>query len=500
MRNTRHKIVLLSDGKQIEAKAGANLLETLRSEGLAPEAPCGGRGTCGKCQVTIDGQLALACQTSIDRDMTVLLPRSLQTKILTGGVENAVSLLPVRPGNLLAYDIGTTTVVCYLVDGMTGKELASASMLNPQSPYGADVLTRIQHALDGQLDDLTTRIRTGMQYLAENVCASVGIEPSQIGVVSIVGNPAMQQLFLGISPSNLAEVPFAPVLTAAQIVEVSDYLPICSNAVLLIVPNISGYIGADTIGCLLSTRMYLEEEITLLVDIGTNGEMVLGNKEHMIACSTAAGPALEGANICCGMRGAPGAIDHVWLDGEKLCFHVIGGGEAIGICGSGLIDAVAVLLESGVLNQRGRIQLDVPIFADRLVEVDGQRIFRLSERVYLTQEDIREVQLAKGAIAAGIQLMAKHFDIPLERISRVLLAGAFGSFMNPESACKIGLLPNVLRKKITAVGNVAGSGAKMLACNQELFALTQQLAKEITFLELAKLEDFRICFAKNMNM
>ena len=220
--------------------------------------------------------------------------------------------------------------------------------------------------------------------------------------------------------------------------------------------------------------------------------MALGNRERIIACSTAAGPALEGARIRFGMRGAPGAIDHVWLENGSIRCSVIGNRKAQGICGSGLIDAVAVLLEAGLINKRGRIQ-------DKH-EVDGQRVVYLTEDVFLTQDDIREVQLAKGAIAAGISLMAENLDIHLDQIESVLLAGAFGSFLRPESACRIGLLPSELLSKINAVGNAAGSGAKMMACDGTMFSLTQKLVQKIEFIELAELPGFQKAFGKHMGL
>ena len=262
-------------------------------------------------------------------------------------------------------------------------------------------------------------------------------------------------------------------------------LPVCPNAVMPVVPNISGYIGADTIACMLATELHKAEEMTLLVDIGTNGEMVLGNRYRRVACSAAAGPALEGANIRFGMRGAEGAIDHVWLENGEIKYSVIGGGEAVGICGSGLIDAIAAALDKGWLNKRGRIQKE-------------DRIIPLTDRVWLTQEDIRQVQLAKGAIHAGICLMAKQLGIEVKDIRKVLLAGAFGSCLNPESACRTGLLPEELLGKIDAVGNAAGTGAKMLACNQGQLPVTDMLRKTTGFLELASLPEFPRTFAGAM--
>ena len=478
-------ITIPAQERKITVTVGANLLDTLKRNGIYPDAPCSGNGTCGKCKVLVDGIEELACRTVIERDMTVTLPQREQLRILQESACAGRTLAPLREGDLLAFDIGTTSVVCFLLDGKTGAELAKSSLCNPQTAFGADVISRIQAALGGEMEQLSALIRKSMTELTKTVCAEAEASPETIGVVSVVGNPAMQQLFLGISPENLSKVPFEPVLTTARDIPCGDILPACPNARLLIVPDIGGFVGADTVGCLLATKLYEKEEITLLVDIGTNGELVLGNKDRMIACATAAGPALEGANIRFGMRASDGAIDHVWLENGTVKCSVIGGAEATGICGSGLIDAVAVGLKLGLINKRGRIEND-------------ERIFRLTDSVYLTQEDIRQLQLAKGAICAGIQLLAKQLGIQIEDIQKVQLAGAFGSFLNPESACRIGLLPEQLLDKIEAVGNAAGSGAKLLACDKAMLPFTQELKDRVEFLELASLQQFPKTFAKAM--
>ena len=480
-----HRVRVLPENRVISAPHGANLLHTLQKHGLAPDAVCGGNGTCGKCRVSADGQEVLSCKTIVTRDMTVTIPKKEEWNVLQTGIGETGRFAPLKSGYLLAFDIGTTTVVCYLLDGNTGAELATAGAANPQRSYGADVITRIRSALAGHMHDLTRLIRDLLQDLTLEVCSKAGIAPKGIGVISVVGNPAMQQLFLGIPPHNLSTVPYAPVLTKAVAEPCADRIPICADALLLTVPDIGGFVGADTLGCVLAANLAESEEITLLVDIGTNGELVLGNKDRLIACSTAAGPALEGANIQFGMGGCDGAIDHVWLEDGRITCSVIGGGKATGICGSGLIDAVAAALELGLLNKRGRIQ-------------NESRIIPLCDGIYLTQEDIRQVQMAKGAIRAGIDLMTKELGIPLSKIGRVLLAGAFGSHLNPESACRIGLLPPELSGRITAVGNAAGTGAKMLVRDGVLLTRSQTLAEMIEFLELASLADFPKTFAKSM--
>jgi uncharacterized 2Fe-2S/4Fe-4S cluster protein (DUF4445 family) len=317
------------------------------------------------------------------------------------------------------------------------------------------------------------------------VCEDAAIRPEEIRIVSVVGNPAMQQIFLGIPIDNLVSIPFTPALREARVIPCETILPICPRADLLIIPNISGYVGADTLGCVLSTELYQSEKPVLMVDIGTNGEMVLGSKTRMVACSTAAGPALEGAGIQFGMCAASGAIDHVWLEDGNIRYSIIGGGEAVGICGSGLIDAVAVALELGLINKRGRI-------------LDESRIIPITEQIFLTQDDIHQVQLAKGAICAGIHLMMQHLKLQTDDIFKVQLAGAFGSYLNPASACRIGLLPSELQNRIEAVGNAAGSGAKLLCTHRDMLSLTDELVKKIEFLELASLSVFPKTFAKAM--
>ena len=480
------KLDILPQNIQLVVEENRQLLDVLREAGMILDAPCGGNGTCGKCRLTVNGTVVSACRTVVDRDMTVVLPKTAAHPILREESSAAQLTNPFQAGYLLAFDIGTTSLVCFLLDGKTGAELAKSSMLNPQRAFGADVITRIQAALQGKLEQLTQLIRHAMTKLIEAVCDDAGIRPEEIGVVSVVGNPAMQQLFLGIAPENLSKVPFEPVLTEAEVVSCEAFLPICAKAQLMIVPDLAGYIGADTIGCLLATGFSEKDEINLLVDIGTNGELVLGNRHRMIACATAAGPALEGANIRFGMRAAEGAIDHVWLENGAVTYSVIGGGEATGICGSGLIDAIAVMLKLGLLNKRGRIQ-------------NPQRCFYLTESIFLSQDDVRQLQLAKGAVHAGICMMAAQLGIELEDIQKVRLAGAFGSYMNPDNACRIGLLPEQLRERIEVVGNAAGSGAKMLACDRTLLAAAQTLSEEIEFLELASLAQFPKTFAEAMH-
>ena len=475
-----HKITVLPTNRILEAAADTSLLTILQKAGLAPDAPCGGEGKCGKCRVIVNGREVLSCRTVIDRDMMVEIPTLTREQILTQGIARAQEGC-YRGKKSLAFDIGTTTVAGYLLEENTGKLLATASAPNPQRAFGADVVSRIRLACSGHMVQLTDAIRDCVTELTAGLCQKAACAPAEIGVVCVVGNPTMQQLLLGIPVDNLARPPFAPLLTKADTLPAKACLPSLHNAELLVIPDIAGFVGADTVACVMATDMDRSDELTLLVDIGTNGEMVLGNRDGLVACATAAGPALEGANISCGMTARPGAIDRVFSDGTV---RVIGAGRAEGICGSGLIDAVAVALEQGKLNSRGKILI-------------GNEIL-LAEEVALTQEDIRQFQLAKGAISAGIGLLCAHIGVKTEDIQRVYLAGAFGSFLEPASACLVGLLPPELEEKITAVGNAAGSGAALLARQEDAFARSEEIARQTEYVYLSTHKDFPKAFARGM--
>lgn len=499
------EIVFLPDHVSVKVSAGTSIQEAGRSAGLLLDAPCGGHGLCGKCKVRVGKQEVLACQYQVEEDVTVILPEAPKsTGILVNGMESGFAVFPVKEGDChISVDIGTTTVVAYLLDGKSGRILGSESMLNPQYPYGADVISRIQAAENGELDVQCQKIRRGIEDLVHTLCGKYKKASEKIGTMAIVGNPAMQQIFLKIDPENLTHPPFAPAIKNPVREKLSDYFMDMTGGVLLTIPDIAGFIGADTMGCVLSTGMYKEDKITLMIDIGTNGEMVLGNKDRMVARSTAAGPALEGGRISCGMRGGPGAVDHIWMEDDTVCSSVIGWRETLkkgssvpdvevqGLCGSGLIDAIAVMLDLGILNRRGRIQK--AYYGD-----EKNRIYAVTDQISLTQEDIREVQMAKGAIAAGIELMMEELEITYEQVDRVILCGAFGTYMNAKSAARIGLIPEPLLSKVIAGGNAAGMGCRQITMDQKLFALTGELVQKIEPLDLASRPQFQRTFAKQM--
>ena len=476
-------ITLLPEGRRISAQAGANLLAVLRDAGCQPDAPCGGHGTCGKCKVLVDGVEALSCETAVDRDMTVTLLHAGKTNSLTTGMQTDTQADGTDP-YVLAYDIGTTTVVCYLLDGHTGAALAQSSCVNPQTQYGADVISRIQYAKGGGAEELRKCICDALSALAVEAAGQAGIRPEEITLASVVGNTAMHHLLLGIDTDPLVTPPYMPAVRDALEVAAKGILPISPAGALRVLPNIAGFVGADTVACMAATRFDRIQALTLLIDIGTNGEMVLGDSTRRIACSTAAGPAFEGAKISCGMRGAVGAVDHVFTENGQLGYHTIGDAEAEGLCGSGLLDLVAVLLEEGVINPGGKM-------SPKTCQLG-------TSRVSLTQKDVREVQLAKSAIRSGIELLAKKMGVQVCDIQQVYLAGAFGNYMDPVSACRIGMIPPVLLHRITPIGNAAGEGAKRCALSAAEYAYSKRLAAETEFLELASMSEFQDCYVDNL--
>ena len=414
----------------------------------------------------------------------------------------------------LAYDIGTTTVACYFVDMRSGEQIAQSSLLNPQTTYGGDVIMRVKYCVENGVDGPTGDIRKALNQLAAKCAASAKQKMKNIYLITVVGNTCMHHLFLGISPASLAYAPYTPAAAEPMQLTASEFgFAVNPSAKLYMLPNIAGFVGADTVGAAQAASMDEKKEITLLIDIGTNGEMVLGTEKRLIACSTAAGPAFEGALITCGMRGAEGAIDHVSLKDGKFAYSVIGGGKPIGICGSGLIDLMSELVRTGLVESAGRLlppdEIDTEegkLLADYIIEYEGQRAFLLAdgdasgtgEALVFTQKDIREVQLAKGAMAAGIQMMCQRLGIVTDDIKTVMIAGAFGSYMSPASACGIGLIPPELEEEVMAIGNAAGQGAKLCVLSIDEYKRAADISKKIEYLELAADPAFQDVFVDEL--
>ena len=418
----------------------------------------------------------------------------------------------------IAFDIGTTTVVGYLVDLRTGEELSTVAKANPQVIHGDDIISRIefvQKQKDG-LEKLQREIVNTLNEIIRETTQKAGIDKNNIYETVIVGNTCMHHLFLGLDPSTIAPSPYIPVIEESLNLKAKDIPEFVLNptANIYILPNISAFIGADIVAGVLSTSMWRGEKIVLFVDLGTNGEVVLVSKKKLWACSTAAGPAFEGARISSGMRAAEGAIDKVKMDNKSFAYRVIKDGKVRGICGSGLIDLIAELLKLGLINKSGKLidreecksELSEEIRKRIIRDKEGNKFLLVKEKetengkpIYLTQRDIRELQLAKAAIFAGIKILLKEVGISPEDIQEILLAGAFGNFINKESARRIELIPHLPLGRIKFVGNAAGTGAEIALFSIKMREVSQEISKKVKYIELSSRPDFQEEFIKAMS-
>ena len=585
-------VAVETDGGKIAypAEYGQSLADILRTTRPGFLFPCGGKGTCGKCRVTVRSgapaptpeekklltqrELAegvrLACRARVTGPM-VLSPEGPGSRfaILTdapaaaaepapsvirrhlrltadgrplaaqiaeglglpdmtagltalraleptareaGGLVTATvfdqKLIGVEPGDTepscygAAVDIGTTTVVCYLADLHSGRTLDTEAQANRQGSFGADVIARIgytaEHAEGAAA--LHGLIVAQINDMVERLSARNGISARHICHMVIAGNTVMTHLFLGLPVRSIATAPFEPVTTAAMDFRASD-VGIHTDGIVSILPGIAAYVGGDITAGILACGMTESKAHTLLLDMGTNGELALGNRERILTCAVAAGPAFEGGNISQGVGGVEGAICQVNFADEKL-FETIGGGKPVGICGSGVLDTVSELLRAGIVDASGRMAKTAadPALASRLTETDGIRQFVLvdSPRIALTQKDVRQIQLAKAAFSAGIRILLGEAGLQPADIDRVVIAGGFGNFMSRESARTIGLLPPALADKAECAGNTAGAGARMAllsaACRRRADAVVSLAAP----IELSGRENFQEEFIRAM--
>jgi len=426
-------------------------------------------------------------------------------------------LIAVEPGDTtgrrfgIAFDLGTTTVVATLLDLSTGTPVAVESTLNRQQPFGADVITRISATMmdPGALDKLQNLAIQTLAELAQAVCALGGVQPHEVYEVAVAGNATMTHLVLGIDPEPLGVAPFIlstrlfPEVLAADLGLAGAVHP---RGRAVVFPAFGAYVGGDITAGLLASGMDRDARVRLFVDIGTNCEIVLGNREWLLATAAPAGPAFEGAAIRCGMRAADGAIEVVTMTPGNLTLKVIGDAEPQGLCGSGLVDAVTGLVQVGLLDSSGRFVSEdsarevAPGLAGRLTRIGQERVFVLHWRgtgapaaedsIYLSQRDVRELQFAKAAIATGWQLLLEEAGLEAADVKQVLLAGSFGSYLSPASAIRIGLVPKVPVMRVVSAGNVAGEGAKMALLSLRERAGALALLEEVRYVELSDHADF----------
>jgi len=417
----------------------------------------------------------------------------------------------------IAFDIGTTTVAGYLIDLSTGKELSAVAKTNPQAIHGDDIISRIEFTQQykGALEILQKEIVNTLNEIIREAAQRAGINTNNIYKIAVAGNTCMHHLLLGLNPSYIALSPYIPVTKESLNLKAKNIPKLVLEATVnvYILPNISAFVGADITAGILATYIWRNKKIILFVDLGTNGEIVLGSKKKIWTCSTAAGPAFEGAQISSGMRATEGAIDKVKMDNKSIAYRVIKDGKVRGICGSGLIDLIAEMLNLGLINKSGKLinreecnnKLSEEI-RNRIIEGQKGNKFLIAKGketengnpIYLTQGDIREVQLAKAAIFAGIKILLKEVNIPQDDIHKILLAGAFGNFINKESAIRVGLIPQLPLKKIELVGNAAGRGAGIALLSEKMKKVCQDIAKEAKYIELSSSPDFQKEYIKAM--
>ena len=416
-------------------------------------------------------------------------------------------LVAIEPGDTtgecfgVAFDVGTTTLVGTLMNLRTGMAASVLSTLNGQAPFGADVISRISHGMNGpdSVLELQAAVVSTINGIMAALYSETGVTPDRTYEAVVVGNATMLHLLFGIDPSPLAVMPFTPAFMEPMSVLASDVgLNIHPRGYIQTLPALGAYVGADIVAGVLATGIVREDKLRVFVDVGTNGEIVLGSGQRALATAAPAGPAFEGSQIRCGMRATDGAIEGVQL-GDTIELQVIGGDvQAQGICGSGLVDAVAQLLLAGLLDHSGRMKTaaDVPghPLQERLIDVDGIRAFLLADGVYLTQKDIRELQFAKGSIATGIKVLMDILGVQTKDLDEVLLGGSFGSYLNPESAKIIGLVPPVDVDRIIAVGNSAGEGAKIALLSYRERQVAFELPARIEYIELSGRTDFNDAF------
>jgi uncharacterized 2Fe-2S/4Fe-4S cluster protein (DUF4445 family) len=400
----------------------------------------------------------------------------------------------------MAVDIGTTKIAAYLVEMETGKTLASKGLMNPQISYGEDLVTRIVAAskTPAEAVKFQTLLTEALNQLAADLCVETGLTQQSIVDAVIVGNTVIHHLFLRLPVKQLGLAPYIPATRAAVNIKAREIgLELAPGAYLHLLPNVAGYIGADHVAMLLATRIADAEKTTLAIDIGTNTEICLNYKGQLTSVSCASGPAFEGAHIKFGMRAAPGAIEHVRLEGDRLEIQTIGAETPVGVCGSGLLDVVAQLRLNNILDKTGRMGAHPRVHKKTvaefiLVERPGQ------EPITISQKDVRELQLAKAAIRAGIQALVAAAGLIETDIEQVIIAGAFGTFIDVGSAITIGMLPNLPLERFSQVGNAAGTGARLALISLSQRAKAAEIALRDSYIELASVPNFQRTFAESM--
>jgi len=528
MGQQQYKVVFQPQGRTVSVLPGTKIIEAAAVAGIIIDTPCGGKGTCKKCKIKVvqprdKAGECLACQTAVFADMVIEVPRnSLLTRLDKIAISSDMPAIEFDDNRTcdkekcfgVAVDVGTTTLAASLVCLSKRAEIAVTSAMNPQIACGDDVVSRINHAsLPSGLSELQTLIISRTNELVGALCRQAEIERQDIYELTVAGNTTMEHLFCGVDPEPLGHLPFEPIYRGGNECLAADLkIGINPKGKVYIFPVIGGFVGGDTVAGMLATDILKQPQPILFVDIGTNGEIVLVKDDKIIAASTAAGPAFEGAGISCGMRAAAGAIEKIKIE-DDCVYGVIGDGHPSGICGSAIIDIAAELLNAGIVDMTGRLvepdeiktKLPQKIMNRLAKDENGRPFFVIAKEsennpeIKITQRDIRQVQLAVAAIRAGIIIMLKKADLKPCDLKRVLVAGGFGSFIRRNHAQRVGLLPaDIDHEKISFIGNTSLAGAKLALLSNKARLKSVELAERTEHLELSVDSDFQNEFAEAM--
>lgn len=530
----KHQVEIAPDGVTTHAEAGADLRESLTGQSIYLTGPCGGKGTCKKCRVLVqepdgEAQEVLACQYRVHSDVRVTVPGASRIEVSADEVDAneatktalSVELAPsVDAGGLakgkktrrilgLAVDLGTTAVSASLIDLQTGRPLGFATVMNQQGQFGADVMTRIDYSLkgEGHRKELSASLAESVQLLAGALLSRAASSLSDVHHVVFAGNTTMFATLLELDCRSLVTPPYSAPLVESLTLRPPNAgafreLGLASRTRLDFLPGIGGFVGSDALSGLLIARMRVPDAPFVFLDIGTNSETIVASRAGFVASSAAAGPAFEGGEISCGMAAMRGAIRKVGLENGQLRYEVIGNAKPMGICGSGLIDACASLVRSGAIEPSGRFCDDAGSLptrlAERIARKDGQPAFFFDKSVWITQEDVRKAQLAKGAIRTCIEFLLSEAQVEPGAVGRLMLGGAFGSLVNPQSAETIGLIPVFENAAKESLGNTSLAGATAALVSRRKLDEILRLREKTRYLNLAGRPEFQERFAANL--
>ncbi|MBQ9069464.1 MAG: DUF4445 domain-containing protein [Eggerthellaceae bacterium] len=486
--------------RELQAESGQTVLDVLQAHNIEIKAPCGGLGKCGKCQVMVHDEEGLsyhlACQVDAVDGLEVVVERVAAIEAVETGTSEVFDPDEGATGFGMALDVGTTTLAAHLHNLATGERLASASRANPQSAFGADVISRITASVEGKLDLMTSVLQDAASDMLDDLCKAAGVSRGDVVKCTLSGNTVMQHIACGLAPDSIGVSPFTPLSLFGDERTLGDMPP------FYFTKCIASYVGGDITAGMIACGVD-RAGTCLFLDLGTNGEMTLFHDGQIYACATAAGPVFEGANIHFGMPALPGAVSKVAYEDGQLKINVLGDVDPVGVCGTGIVDAVAVMIDLGVVDERGYLngpdEVD-PAFVDLVGVEESGNVFYLdsAKKVYITQIDVRNVQLAKAAVCGGVLTLFQHAGIDSSAVERLLVAGGFGAFISMHSAARIGLVPPELEGRATSVGNASAEGAAALLVSSEAHEREQQIVDECTYIELSNSKEFNQFYVEKM--